>query len=112
MFSISESYFAELHNLSNADLKELFVSFTTAFPFVVDVLISPMEYDTMLAEAQEISGFGHPKSTRPYKSDKFKWSEYHPSSTSIWTKNRLMMSGKIGFKTASDAIRFKLKWAS
>lgn len=109
MFSISESYFAELHMLSNQELKDLQGSYVKNFPYRMAINVPFGDEEQMLADAVELAGEEHPETSTEYCDD-YSWSCYHPTVTNTYEDHQVLTCFIIGFKNQRDALQFKLRW--
>lgn len=110
MFSISESYFAELHNLGMSKVKSLRESFEASFPYSMEIMVDKAEYQRMVEDANELAGVGHPESINVYSCRNFQWSEYHPKNSHVYRNGAILLSTLVGFTHRIPAMQFKLKW--
>ena len=110
MFSISETYFAELHTLNASRLTDLHESYKSCFPHSMDVFVSHTDYARMILDIESIAGEGHPETSTTYSTDTYLWSEFHPRNSHMYRNGQLVLATKIGFKNSRHALQFKLKW--
>lgn len=110
MYSISETYYAELHTLSLPEMSHLKDSFKRNFPWTIDVFVSQQDYARMVEDCNELAGDGHPESTTEYQNKSHGWSEYHPKNSHVYKNGAILLHTLVGFASRKAAMQFKLKW--
>ncbi len=110
MYSISETYYAELHTLDLTQMNHLMDSFKRNFPWTINVFVSQTDYSRMVEDASDLAGAGHPESVVGYCNSKHGWSEYHPKNSHVYKDGKILLHTLVGFATRKAAMQFKLKW--
>ena len=110
MYSISESYFVQLHGLNMPGLNNLWTSFNEQFPYSMELYLDQEDYNRMCDDAYELAGQGHPECILGYSNDAFSWSEYHPKNSHVYKNGAIVLATRIGFQSQRAAMQFKLKW--
>lgn len=113
MIRMTEDYFIDLLIASKEQHFHMRDSFLEEFPNVVQIKIREADFKHIVQDTTDELGEEHPASADGYTGG-YQWSCYHPKFVLIGLETVNDGNGKIsievGFKCASRASLFKLRW--